>query len=217
MIGQDFLTLWTLKIQEKYCLLADRHPDTLKWHFKVPGDQGSVMILGCYEDGILIGYAVVRTDTDRHNGLRKCIIPDMLVRSDNPEVIRALLVACYRHAVREGSDVLEVQGFPPQLRAVFSELRPYSRKFPACPYYFKAADPRLHKELENPSAWYACPYDGDATLIRPSYPSSSDKANVEVDTAICKTTREYASSVSGAHCFDDHKLIRGDKFKCKQE
>ena len=128
MIGQDFLTLWTLKTQEKYCLLADRRPDTLKWHFKVPGDQGSVMILGGYEDGILIGYVVVRTDTDRYNGLRKCIIPDMLVRNDNPEVIRALLIACYRHAIREGSDVLEVQGFPPQLRAVFSELRPYFSK-----------------------------------------------------------------------------------------
>jgi hypothetical protein len=100
----------------------------------------------------------------------------MLVRNDDADVIRALFLASYDYATEKRSDVLEVQGFPPQVRAVFSEFRPYSRKYPACPYYFKAADPRLQERLEDPSVWYACPYDGDATLIRPSNPSSSRKA-----------------------------------------
>jgi hypothetical protein len=181
-IDQDFLSLWHQKTQESRRLFADRSPETLKWHFQVPGDQGSVTVLACSQRGTLHGYAVVRTDTDRKNGLRKSVVADMLVRNDDAEVIRALFLASYDYAAEQGSDVLEVQGFPPQLRAVFSEFRPHSRKYPACPYYFKAADPRLQKDLEDPSAWYACPYDGDATLIRPSYPSSLGKPTPEVNT-----------------------------------
>jgi hypothetical protein len=170
-IDQAFLSLWHQKIREHCCLLTDRSPETLKWHFQIPGDQGTAVVLGCFQGGKLEGYAVVRSDTDHEIGLRKSAIADMIVRDDNPDVIRALLIASYEHAMIQETDVLEIQGFPRHLRAVFSEFRPHSRKYPACPYYFKAADPKLQKELENPAAWYACPYDGDATLIRPSYPS----------------------------------------------
>jgi len=67
---------------------------------------------------------------------------------------------------------LEVQGFPSNIREVSHPWHPYRRKYPACPYNYKAADPVLHSELNNPAVWYACPYDGDATLVRASYPSS---------------------------------------------
>lgn len=181
-IDQEFLRLWHQKTQEQRCLLTDRSPEMLRWHFRVPGDQGCVTVLGCYPDERLEGYAVLRTDTDRQTDLRKSVIADMLVKNNDADVTRALLTACYKYAVREKSDVFEVQGFPPQLRSVFSEFRPHSRKYPACPYYFKAADPELQKQLEDPSAWYACPYDGDATLIRPSYSTSLNGNERELES-----------------------------------
>lgn len=189
-IDQGFLELWRHKTRDNSRLFADRHPDTLKWHFQIPGDRGSVVVLACRQGELLEGYAILRTDTNAQTGLRKSVIADMLVENDNCEIVRLLLSACYERAIKEGSDVLEAQGFPSQMREVFSESRPHSRRYPACPYYFKAADPELQKELDDATAWYACPYDGDTTLIRPSYPlESAVRTKVAAKTAL-DTPRE---------------------------
>jgi hypothetical protein len=97
------------------------------------------------------------------------VVADMLVRQDDPEVLRALLMAAFDHAKRSGSYILEVIGFPANVRRVFLEANPYSRKYPACPFYYKAAQPAMHQTLANGRVWYASPFDGDTTLIRPSF------------------------------------------------
>jgi hypothetical protein len=172
-IDGEIAALWADKLNEGTRFYADRAPEVLRWHFEIPGDQGSVRVLRCYENGKLTGYAVVRSDEDPRDGIRRSLIADLIARQDNPAVVQALWVAAYETAKAIGSDILEVQGFPSNIREVSLCWRPYRRKYPACPYFYKATDPVLHKELSNASAWYACPYDGDATLIRPSYPSST--------------------------------------------
>jgi hypothetical protein len=168
-IDGEIAALWTDKLKEGTRFYADRTPEALRWHFEIPGDRGSVRVLRCYENGKLTGYAVVRSDEDPRDGIRRSIIADLIARQDNPAIVQALWVVAYQHAKAIGSDILEVQGFPSNIREVSSVWRPYRRKYPACPYYYKATDPVLHKELSDPAAWYACPFDGDATLIRPSY------------------------------------------------
>lgn len=170
-IGDDFQQFWIEKAKETPRLLSERSAATLRWHFEIPGDRGYARVLSCYRNGKLEGYAVVRTDVDNDNGLRTSIIADMIAKKDDPAVVRALFVAAYQHAQHAGSHVFEVQGFPSDIREICSKWRPYRRSYPACPYYYKAADPVLHKALADPMAWYACPFDGDATLIRPSYPT----------------------------------------------
>ncbi len=167
-IDGEIAALWTDKLKESSRLYTDRSPEALRWHFGIPGDQGSVRVLRCYENEKLMGYAVVRSDKDAQDGIRRSIIADLIARHDNSAVVQALWVAAYEHAKNIGSDILEVQGFPATIREVSSAWRPYRRKYPACPYYYRATDPVLQKELNDPSAWYACPYDGDASLIRPS-------------------------------------------------
>jgi hypothetical protein len=200
-LGDDFQTLWTEKRNERLRLLAERTPEALRWHFKIPGDRGSVCVLRCHKDGKLVGYAVVRNDTDQQNGLRKSIIADMIVRRDDPEVIKALLVAAYRHTKNIGSDVLELQGFPAEVRDICLNWRPYRRKFTACPYYYKAADPTLHKALTDPAAWYACPFDGDATLVRPSYSCSIERNAVEERVMDPETMIEVPEGQRAARTF----------------
>ncbi len=167
-IRDDFETLWTEKLTERPRLLADRSPATLRWHFQIPGDRGSACVLCCRRNGELVGYAVVRNDP-QPNGLRKSVLADMLAKQDDAEVLRALLVATHDHAKRSGSYILEVLGFPSSIREICLEWNPYRRKYPACPFYYKAADPALHQTLSDGKAWYASPFDGDTTLIRPSY------------------------------------------------
>ena len=170
-IGDDFQYLWLEKLDEGPRLLADRSPAVLRWHFEIPGDRGTARVLCCRRNGELLGYAVIRSDP-QPNGTRQSVIADMFARQNNPEVLRTLLSAAYDHAKQAGSYVLEVLGFPTDIRRVCLESNPYLRRYPACPFYYKASDPQLHKTLSDGMAWYASPFDGDTTLVRPSFSST---------------------------------------------
>jgi hypothetical protein len=164
-IGDDFRALWLEKLKEETRLLADRDPATLRWHFDIPGDTGAVRVFCCYQQAELLGYAIVRDELPSHaSGLRRSIIADMLVKQDDPVVLRSLWVAAYDHAKQCGSHVFEVLGFPTNIRNVCSSWRPYLRKYPSCPFYYKASDPVLHQTLTDGQVWYATPFDGDTTL-----------------------------------------------------
>jgi len=164
-IGDDFQSLWAQKVMESPRLLADRSPETLRWHFTVPGDTGSVRVLCCYDQGELLGYAVVRHGAPTSsNGLRRSMIADMLAKKDNPAVLTSLWYAAYEQSKQAGSHVFEVLGFPTNIREVSSRWQPYLRKYPALPFYYKAADPTLHNKLSDGMVWYASPFDGDTSL-----------------------------------------------------
>jgi hypothetical protein len=179
-IGDDFQDLWAAKQDEGRRLLADRSPATLRWHFEIPGDRGSARVLCCYKQAELVGYTVVRSDTNQETGLRTSIIADLVAKQDDPEVVRVLWAAAYDTAKHAGSHILEVLGFPPSIRQVGLKWHPYRRKYPACPFFYKATDPLLHKALSDGAAWYASPFDGDATLIRPSYSTSAPPATSKI-------------------------------------
>jgi hypothetical protein len=163
-IGDDFDALWNAKLKEGPRLLAVRDVASLRWHLDIPQDGASTRVLCCYKNRELLGYAVIRTHWYQGVGPRRSFIPDMLIKQDDPEVLRALFVAAYEHAKRAGSDILEVLGFPQNIRRVLSQWNPYVRRYPACPFYYKATDPVLHKEFTDAKLWYATPFDGDTTL-----------------------------------------------------
>jgi len=79
--------------------------------------------------------------------------------------LAALWDAAYDQAKGAGSHVFEVLGFPENVRSLCSQWHPYERKYPACPFYYKASDAVLHKLLSDGLLWYASPFDGDTTLF----------------------------------------------------
>jgi hypothetical protein len=165
-IGSDFTEVWQRKIAEKPRLLADRDQRHLRWHFTIPGSQQVTRVLRCEDQGCLIGYGVVQFGTQDETGLRTCLLADMLVPNDEPEVVKSLVARAYDLAKESGCHVFEVLGFPWNLRQALLQWNPYSRKYPACPFYFKAKDRALHGILKNEDVWYASPFDGDTTLMR---------------------------------------------------
>jgi hypothetical protein len=176
-IGDDFEDLWIRKLSEGTLLLADRRPATLRWHFEIPGDTGTVRVLCCSKKGRLLGYMVIRDEQPDAAGLRKSLIADLLVVGDDSEVVEALFVAGYQHADKAGSHILEVLGFPRSVQQVWMRWNPYKRKYPSSPFLFKAADPLLHSKIADGMTWYACLFDGDFTLIRPSYSPSGHRSD----------------------------------------
>jgi hypothetical protein len=163
-IGDDFQSLWLRKVHERPRLMAWRTPEILRWHFLVPHSSGRPQVLACYNGKTLAGYAIVSTTTVRELGLQKSSVADLFAADDNPETISELLAVAYELAKKNLSDVLEIMGFPESVRNIFRVSKPYSRRYPACPYFYKTDNPALRNVLVNEDSWYACPYDGDATL-----------------------------------------------------
>jgi hypothetical protein len=177
-IDSDFDAFWRKKLATATGLIADRSAATLRWHFDVTGDQRKPTIVRCDYSGRMVGYAVVLTDTV-DGGLKKASIVDMLVEDEDSSVSQQLLIAAFEYARRTDHHVLELLGFPRAIRKICESWNPYTRRFPSSPYLFKATDHRMHISLESEDAWYATPYDGDATLIphliAESTPATSDR------------------------------------------
>jgi hypothetical protein len=144
--------------------MAVRSASTMSWHFSPPGSQRIAKVLSCYSAGRLSGYAVVRHETEAKTGLRRSSIADLLADGDDQQVVEQLLAAAYDNAREQGSHILELMGFPESIRAVARKSNPYSRDYPSNPFFYKARDKDLQAKLTGESAWYACPFDGDATL-----------------------------------------------------
>lgn len=162
-IGDDFDQLWLQKMAEGPRLLAVRDAETLRWHFDVADSSPSVLC--AYEGNELAGYVMVRHEPPSSStGLQRSIIADIMAKKDDPRVLTALWIAAYEESKRVGSHTFEVWGFPPAIRQIGLQWHPYVRKYPACPFYYKAADPARHEMLKNGDVWYASPYDGDTTV-----------------------------------------------------
>jgi len=164
-IGDEFDEFWNEKCGEASRLYADRSAATLRWHFAVPGFQGTTRVLSCRRKREFLGYAVVRNDVEQPDGLRRSLVADLIAKRDDTEAIRALFLAAFEIARRAKSHVLEVIGLPETVRRVLGESKPYVRRFPACPFYYRAADSHLHKTLSSAAVWYVSAYDGDRTLM----------------------------------------------------
>lgn len=165
MIGDEFEALWRQKRAEKTRLLVDRSPALLRWHFTIPGSAPNAWALCCRSGHRLLGYAIVRHRTEHETGMRRAVLADLLVAGDDREASAALLAAAFDHAVRRKSHVFEIVGFPRNVRDILLGWNPYSRRYPSCPFLYKATDPAVDAILAHEDAWYASPMDGDTTLM----------------------------------------------------
>ena len=98
-------------------------------------------------------------------GLSRIRVADLFAENDDPEVVDDLLWAAYQQARKDGVSVLELFGFPGSIRSRFARRNPYSRQLDSWPYFYRAVGSELQATLASEQAWYACPYDGDATVL----------------------------------------------------
>jgi len=164
-IGDEFQRFWLAKSNETSRLQAKRSASIMRWHFNPPGNRHVAKVLGCYLGNRLVGYGIVRHYTSEKEGLRRSLVADLMIEGDDPCIVQQLLAAMYKSAKNAGSHVLEVMGFPKEIRQMFLKSKPYLRKYPACPFFYKAKDRAFHEKLADENAWYACSFDGDATIF----------------------------------------------------
>ncbi len=159
----EFSRFWEEQAREATFLFAHRTPETLRWHFDAPCTRKTTTVLSCSKGTRLLGYAIVRHDPPQE-GFRRSLVADLMVESENQDLILSLISAAHDSARGAGSHILELLGFPQKIRDVCLRTKPYTREYPACPYFYKARDRELQDQLKAEGAWYACPYDGDTTL-----------------------------------------------------
>lgn len=162
-VGDEFDELWQRKLAEGRRLYAYRTAADLRWHFEL-ARTGAVSVLRCRRGGRLEGYAVLLREEVPAIALQRLKIVDLFVASNDADTIDALLAAAYERGREAGCHVLEVVGFPAEIRARVERFRPFSRLAPAHPFYYKARSEALDRALEAPAAWYPCLYDGDGSI-----------------------------------------------------
>jgi hypothetical protein len=162
-VGPEFSRFWEERAREAPYLFAHRTPEILRWHFSAPGSRKTTTVLSCSHDDRLLGYAIIRHDPPQE-GFRRSLIADLMVKSEDRALIMSLISAAHESSAKAGSHVLEVLGFPQIIRDVCLQANPYWRDYPACPYFYKVRERELQEQLKTEDAWYACPYDGDATI-----------------------------------------------------
>jgi hypothetical protein len=164
-IGNEFQEFWLAKSNETSRLQAKRSPSIMRWHFDPPRNRHIAKVVACYLGNRLVGYGIVRHYTSEKEGLRRSLVADLMIEGDDPCIVEQLLAAMYKSASNAGTHVLEVMGFPKEIRQMFTKSKPYFRKYPACPFFYKAKDRALHERLTDENVWYACPFDGDGTIF----------------------------------------------------
>ena len=164
-VAQELEVFSVQKRGERTRIFADRSAQILRWHFEIPGFQGTVRLVCCYDAEKLVGYAVICTNSRDVDGLRRTKVADILASQDDPDVLRSLLVAAYSRAVRDGSDLFEIACAPVEVQAAIAGWKPYVRSLPSPQFFYKAVDQQVHKALALGSAWYASAYDGDTSLM----------------------------------------------------
>lgn len=145
-------------------LFAMRNAEWMRWHFLPPHGRRKATMLFCRRAGKLVGYAVIRENDTDPEGLTRVQIADLVADRDDEDAISALFIKAYTLAKQAGVHVIEILGFPESIRRVLLTYYPYSRQYPANPYFYKTSIPDLALNLAQSESWYASPYDGDATL-----------------------------------------------------
>jgi hypothetical protein len=163
-IGEDFERFWAENSAETAPLMAKRTAAIVRWHFEPPMSRRRSVVFSCYSGKDLVGYAIVLHDPASKDGMKRSAIADLMVKGRDAEILGHLLSAAHKGAKDAGSYSLEVMGFPRHIRQVLMQWKPYWRKYPACPFYFKTRERALHERLAAEDAWYASPFDGDSTI-----------------------------------------------------
>jgi hypothetical protein len=165
-INEEFEQFWKSTAAEKqHCIMRNRSPEWLRWHIRQYEREGrSVSVLTARREK-LVGYIILATETLQKTGLRRCRVMDLIAESDDSGVIDSLFMAAIRSTKENGTDVFELIGFPGKIRKHFEKYRPLKRKLPYWQFWYKPLTMELAEHLQNETAWYGCPLDGDATLL----------------------------------------------------
>ncbi|MCX6910231.1 MAG: hypothetical protein NTY01_19610 [Verrucomicrobia bacterium] len=147
-------------------LLCVRDRKNLDWRFQEALASGAAWVLAAGDPTNLRAYAVCLRQDSPDIGLKRMRLADFQCAEGHLDALAAILSAALARCRSEGIHMLEVVGFGAEKKARLEALAPYRRQLPGWMFLYKAPDACLARELENPSVWDSCTYDGDGWLAQ---------------------------------------------------
>lgn len=144
-------------------LLGVRDQVTLKWHYATPLKTKRLWIVTALREGRLVAYGIFKRQ-EREGGMKRMQLVDFQSILPQEELLAPILEHSLRRCKSEGIFALEQLGCKVPGRAIFEQYAPYRRKLPNWPFFYKAVDPDLERQLATPEAWAPSTYDGDASF-----------------------------------------------------
>jgi hypothetical protein len=144
-------------------LLAVRDRASLAWHFSIPLRRKRLWIVTASRNGRIGAFCIFKRH-DQAQGIRRMRLIDFQTIEPESDLLPALLKTAIGRCAAEEIDILDHLGCGlPKMRR-FEELTPYRQKLSNWPFYYRATDPALHKELAAAEVWDPSSFDGDASF-----------------------------------------------------
>lgn len=144
-------------------LLAVRDRASLQWHFAFLQRLGRLWIITAVRDRMLRAYAIFKRQGPE-NGVRRMQLIDYQTLDTDEDLLPGLLQLALRRCASENLFALEQIGCGVPKRPSFDKYAPHRHQLSCWRYYFRAADPALHAELQRPEVWDPSTFDGDASF-----------------------------------------------------
>ena len=151
-----------LKTRYPEKLLYVRDRQHLNWHFRRAIEDKKAWIYICEKDLRITAYAIFLRQDNPGIGLKRVRLVDFQSICEDENVVINMIARALNRCRDEGVHVLETIGFSEAKRSAIERYVPRRRKLPHWPFYYKAEDDTLARELSSPEAWDPCLIDGDA-------------------------------------------------------
>jgi hypothetical protein len=148
---QRFDEFWT-RICDSGRLRAIRTRAVLEWRFRGELRTRRIAVVAAERAATLVGYAVLTRREGTEMGMDLYEIADLQAESEDPSIVRDLLIGSIRIAREAGADAVKFAAGPSVKRTAAEALSPYSYRVPFWQQYFKAA-PALVSQLSTADEW----------------------------------------------------------------
>ncbi len=112
----------------------------------------------------MLAYCVLRREYSTEPAVRRMRLVDYQSIEQDIDLLPCFINAAVNRCNAERFYVLENPGIGiPKMRA-FDAYARHRVQLPSWPFYYRAADPALHQELQSPQYWDPSAFDGDSSL-----------------------------------------------------
>ena len=146
-------------------LVSDRDGESVSWLFGDDVEQGRVVLLCAYKNGIGVGYIALKTDAIATHWL----VVDWFALRNDSSVLSALLKAAKRF-LRQCTPALacKVIGFPEYVQPLLRKHFPFVRKSNVNWFSYNFLDDSLAEKcrgvIHSEDSWFFGPFDGDLCM-----------------------------------------------------
>ena len=142
--------------------MFNRTKEWINWHLNGQFENKKAWILTEEKNNEIIGYCICVEKNNEGINLKKIVLADFVALNNDHKTYLNLLYHSICEAKKRGYDLFEAVGFNDEKRKIINKFRPFLKKMPFCPFYFKIINLELSEPLSKKDCWDPSILDGDS-------------------------------------------------------